>query len=39
MTKLAEYIQWVGDLDFDAYPFRDADALVKEYKETNEGWL
>ena len=28
MTKLAEYIQWVGELDFDAYPFRDADALV-----------
>lgn len=28
MVKLAEYIRWVGDLDFSAYPFREADALV-----------
>ena len=28
MVTLAEYIRWVGDLDFCAYPFRDADALI-----------
>lgn len=28
METLADYIRWVGDLDFCAYPFRDADALV-----------
>lgn len=28
MEKLADYIRWIGDLDFNAYPFRDADALV-----------
>ena len=28
MEKLTEYIRWVGDLDFRAYPFRDADALI-----------
>ena len=28
MDTLADYIRWVGDLDFRAYPFRDADALV-----------
>ncbi len=28
MEKLAEYIRWIGDLDFRAYPFRDVDALI-----------
>ena len=28
METLADYIRWIGDLDFRAYPFRDADALV-----------
>lgn len=28
MNTLADYVRWVGDLDFQAYPFRDADALV-----------
>ena len=28
METLADYIRWVGDLDFRAYPFREADALV-----------
>lgn len=28
MSTLADYVRWVGDLDFRAYPFRDADALV-----------
>jgi hypothetical protein len=28
MQTLADYIRWVGELDFHAYPFRDADALV-----------
>ncbi len=28
MEKLADYIRWVGDLDFHAYPFREADAMV-----------
>lgn len=28
MENLAEYIRWVGDLDFSAYPFRDADAMI-----------
>ncbi len=28
MEKLSDYIRWIGDLDFRAYPFRDADALV-----------
>lgn len=28
METLADYIRWVKDLDFDAYPFREADAVV-----------
>ena len=28
MEKLTDYIRWVGDLDFCAYPFREADALI-----------
>ena len=28
MEKLTDYIRWVGDLDFHAYPFREADALI-----------
>ncbi len=28
MEKLADYIRWIGELDFSAYPFREADALV-----------
>ncbi len=28
MNTLADYVRWVKDLDFCAYPFRDADALV-----------
>lgn len=28
MDKLTDYIRWVGDLDFHACPFRDADALI-----------
>lgn len=28
MGKLTDYIRWVGDLDFRAYPFRDVDALI-----------
>lgn len=28
MERLSEYIQWVGELDFEAYPFRDADAMI-----------
>ena len=28
MEKLGEYIRWIGELDFSAYPFREADALV-----------
>ncbi len=28
MSTLADYVRWVKDLDFRAYPFRDADALV-----------
>ena len=28
MNTIADYVRWVGDLDFCAYPFRDADALV-----------
>ncbi len=28
MDKLIDYVKWMGELDFDAYPFREADALV-----------
>lgn len=28
MEKLADYIRWIGDLDFRAYPFREADAMI-----------
>ena len=28
MDRLTDYIQWIGDLDFRAYPFREADALI-----------
>ncbi len=28
MDKLVDYIKWVGSLDFEKYPFREADALV-----------
>lgn len=28
METLAEYIRWIGDLDFKAYPFREADAMI-----------
>ena len=28
MDQLTDYIQWMGDLDFQALPFRDADALI-----------
>ena len=28
MEKLTDYIRWIGDLDFHAYPFREADALI-----------
>ena len=28
MDKLTDYIRWVGSLDFQSYPFREADALV-----------
>ncbi len=28
MDHLVDYIQWMGDLDFTALPFREADALV-----------
>ena len=28
MDKLVDYIKWMGSLNFDAYPFREADALV-----------
>ena len=26
--RLADYIRWIGSLDFEKYPFREADALV-----------
>ena len=28
MEKLADYIRWIGDLDFRVYPLRDADAVI-----------
>ena len=28
MDKLVDYVKWIGSLDFDVYPFREADALV-----------
>ncbi|MBO5517678.1 MAG: DUF2974 domain-containing protein [Firmicutes bacterium] len=28
MTRLDEYIRWIGNFDFEQYPFREADALV-----------
>ena len=28
MDKLTDYIRWIGDLDFQSYPFRDADAMI-----------
>ena len=28
MDKLADYVKWIGSLDFVQYPFREADALV-----------
>ena len=28
MDQLVDYIRWVGSLDFQSYPFREADALV-----------
>lgn len=28
MAKLTDYIRWVGDLDFRAYPLREADAII-----------
>ena len=28
MDKLVDYVKWIGDLSFDAYPFREADALI-----------
>ncbi len=28
MDQLTDYILWMGDLDFQALPFRDADALI-----------
>lgn len=26
--RLADYIRWIGSLDFEKYPFREADALI-----------
>ena len=28
MEKLADYVRWIGNLDFSVYPFREADALI-----------
>jgi len=28
MDKLSDYIRWIGDFDFRAYPFRDVDAAI-----------
>ena len=28
MEKLADYVRWIGSLDFSVYPFREADALI-----------
>ncbi|MBO6158078.1 MAG: DUF2974 domain-containing protein [Firmicutes bacterium] len=28
MDKLVDYVKWIGALDFDVYPFREADALI-----------
>ena len=28
MDQLTDYIQWVGGLSFEAYPFREADAMI-----------
>ena len=39
MDKLVDYVQWMGDFPISMTGFRDADALVKDYKEHNEGWL
>ena len=28
MDRILDYVKWIGELDFAAYPFREADALV-----------